>query len=148
MREDKDWIHTATYNRLLQRWNAPDSQGNLYLLTGLGEARHGNDADPAATLGLEGDWETRRIYFSYENRLICAGDIEQSLSHKARTGFAPYVGGYDDIHTWLMLQVEYQPTLRENVTVTPFVRVFTQETLGELGISNRNDVMFNLTFQF
>lgn len=148
MREDEDWVHTATYNRLLKRWNGADSQGNLFLQTGLGVAEHRGEIDPAASLGLEADWETRRIYFSYENRYLYAGDVEQSFSHKARAGFAPYVGDYDDIHTWLMVQIDHHPTERDNVMVTPFVRLFTQEVLGEIGISNKKDVMFNVTFQF
>jgi hypothetical protein len=148
MREDKDWLHTATYNHLLKRWNASDSQGNLFLLTGLGAAQHGDAVDPAATLGFEADWETRRIYFSYENRYIYAGDIERSIWQKARTGIAPYIGGYDDIHTWLMVEVDHHPSLRDNVVVTPFVRLFNQQALGELGISNKGDVMFNATLQF
>jgi hypothetical protein len=148
MREDKDWIHTATYNRLLKRWNAPDSQGNLFLQTGLGAAQHGDDIDPAATLGLEADWETRRIYFSYENRYIYAGDVERSFSHKARAGVAPYIGDYEDLHTWLMVQIDHHPSERNNVVITPFVRLFTQEVLGELGISNKGDVMVNATLQF
>lgn len=148
MREDKDWLHTATYNRLLQRWNAPDSQGNLFLLTGLGAAEHYSEVDPAVTLGLEADWETRRIYFSYENRYIYAGDVEKSFSHKARAGIAPYIGGYDDLHTWLMIQIDHHPAERDNVVVTPFVRLFTQQLLGEIGISNKGDVMLNATLQF
>ncbi len=148
MREDEDWMHTATYNRLLKRWNAPDSQGNLFLLTGLGAAQHGDDTDAAATAGLEADWETRRIYFSYENRYIYAGDAERSYSHKARAGIAPYIGGYDDVHSWLMVQIDHHPSERDNVVVTPFVRLFTQQLLGEAGVSNKGDVMFNLTVQF
>ncbi len=148
LREDGEWMHTATYNRLLKRWNAADSQGNLFLLTGAGAAQHGDDVDPAATVGMEADWETRRIYFLYENRYVYAGDIERSYSHKARVGVAPYVGNYDDVHTWLMVQIDHHPSERDNVVVTPFVRLFNQELLGEAGISNKGDVMFNLTYQF
>lgn len=148
LRKDQDWVHTLTYNRLLKRWNAPDSQGNLFLQTGAGAAYHGDEIDPAATLGIEADWETRRIYFLYENRYIYAADVERSFSHKARVGVAPYLGNYDAIHTWLMVQVDHQPNERDNVVVTPFVRLFTQELLGEAGISNKGDVMFNVTYQF
>ncbi len=148
MIEDKNWVHTATYNRLLKRWNASDSQGNIFLQTGLGVAQHADEIDPAAALGIEADWETRRIYFAYENRYLYAGDINKSYTHKARVGVAPYVGNYDDIHTWLMVQVDHHPEEEDNIVVTPFVRLFTQEVLGELGISNKGDVMFNATLQF
>jgi hypothetical protein len=148
MREDEDWIHTATYNRLLKRWNAPHSQGNMFLMTGLGVAEHRGEVEPAATVGLAADWETRSLYFSYENRYIYGGDVERSFAHKARAGFAPYVGDYDDLHTWLMVQVDHHPSERDNFVVTPLVRLFTQEVLGELGVSHQGDVMVNITFQF
>lgn len=148
MREDKDWIQTLTYDRLLKRWNAPDSQGNLFLQTGLGMAQGGDTVAPAGTLGMEADWETRRLYVSYENRLIYANNVEKNFAQKARFGVAPYEGGYDDIHTWLMVQVYHHPSERDNVVVTPFVRLFTQEVLGEAGVSNKGDVMFNVTLQF
>lgn len=148
MREDEHWLHTVTYNRLLKRWNAEHSQGNLFLQSGAGFAEDHGDKDAAATAGIEADWETRRIYFSYENRFIYAGDIEQSFSHKARAGFAPYAGSYDDLHTWLMVQVDHHPQERDNVVITPFVRLFNTDALAELGISNKRDILFNLTLQF
>ncbi len=148
LRDDEDWIHTATYNRLLARWNKADSQANLFLLSGLGVAEHAGDTNLAGVIGMEADWETRRLYVSYENRYIYAGDIEQSYSHKARVGVAPYVGGYDDIHSWLMLQVDHQPDMGEEWVVTPLIRLFNQEVLGEFGISHKGDVMVNVTWQF
>lgn len=148
MREDKNWVHTATYNRLLKRWNGADSQGNLFVMTGLGVATRSGDADPAASIGLEADWETRRIYTAYENRYLKAGNIEHSFTQKARVGVAPYVGDYDDLHTWLMLQVEHNPNDRDTVVLTPFVRLFTQTVMGEFGVSDKGDVMVNATYQF
>jgi len=149
-REDEEWVHTVTYNRLVARGNEADSQANIYLLTGAGVMTQsgGKDEDAALTLGIEADWESRRFFVSYENQWIKAGDMEDSLSHKTRVGVAPYIGGYNDVHTWLMLQTEYHPTQRDNVTVTPLVRVFNQELLGEFGISTKRDVMLNLTYQF
>lgn len=147
-REDEDWVHTLVYNRLLQRWNAADSQGNLYLQSGLGMAEHAGDIEPAASVGLEADWESRRLYVAYENRYLYAGEVEKSFAHKVRFGFAPYLAGYDDLNTWLMVQVDHHPAGRDNVVVTPFVRLFTAEALGEFGVSNHKDVMLNLTLQF
>ena len=148
MRNDDVLLNTLTYNRLLKRWNQPESQGNLFLLTGLGAAEGNGNIDPAATLGIEADWETRRIYFSYENRLIGSSAIDDSFSQKFRTGFAPYVADYDAVHTWLMVQIDHRPSHDDEITVTPFIRLFNTEVLGELGISSKKDVMFNVTFQF
>lgn len=147
-REDEVWMHSLTYNRLLKRWNAPDSQGNLFLQTGAGGAEGNGETSAAAWGGIEADWETRRVYVSYENRLVYAGDVTKNFTHKARVGVAPYVAGYDDLHTWLMVQVDHRPEDRDNVVVTPFVRLFNTVALGEFGISNKKDVMLNLTLQF
>lgn len=148
LRDEKNWLHTFTYNRLLQRWNTSDSQANIYLLSGLGASENSGDISPAATIGLEADWETRRLYTSYENRYIAADNINESYNQKVRFGVAPYIADYDDVHTWLMLEVSHTPTAEDNVVVTPFVRLFTTEVLGEFGISNKKDVLFNLTLQF
>jgi len=148
MREDKSWLHTASYNRLLKRWNGSDSQANIFLLGGVGAATKADSTKAAGTLGIEVDWETRRYYTAYENRIIASDNIDQSYTHKARVGIAPYIAGYNDINTWFMLQVDHTPTSHDNVVVTPLVRLFTTEVLGEIGISNKKDVMANLTVQF
>ena len=147
-RDEKYWLHTAIYNRLLQRWNRPNSQANIFLQAGAGFGKKGSRAEPAASIGLEADWETRRFYLSYENRFIAAGSIERDFTHKARFGVAPYVAGYNGLHSWLMVQIEHQPDKSHSVTVTPLVRVFTTDVLGEIGISSKSDVMINLTLQF
>lgn len=148
MREADVWLTTATYNRLLKRWNTSDSQANIFLQTGVGVANAGDDENAAGSIGIEADWETRRYYVNYENRYVNAGNVMREYSQKARVGIAPYVGGYDDIHTWFMLQVDHRPSDHDNVTVTPLVRVFNQEVLGEFGISHRGDVLANITWQF
>lgn len=148
MSEDETWMHTLNYNRLLKRWNGPDSQANIFLMTGAGVGEDHGDTAPAAFGGIEADWETRRYYTLYENRFIGSSAINESFSQRARLGIAPYIGGYNDIHTWLMVQVDHRPSERDNITITPFIRLFNQEVLGELGFSNHKDVMFNITMQF
>ncbi len=148
MRDDGAVLTTATYNRLLSRWNLPDSQANLFLLTGLGASAKDGDARAAGTLGMEVDWESRRYYAAYEMRAVASSIIRQDFEQRARLGIAPYRGGYDDLHTWLMVEVAHQPSEAHPVIVTPFVRLFTTQGLGEMGISNRGDLLLNLTLQF
>lgn len=148
MREDDVWLITATYNRLLKRWNTEDSQANIFLQTGVGVASADSAQNVAGSIGIEADWETRRYYVSYENRYVEAGDAMREYSQKARVGIAPYVGSYDDVHTWFMLQVDHRPSDHNTITVTPLVRVFNQDVLGEFGISHRGDVLANITWQF
>lgn len=101
MREDKYWVHSLQFNYLVNRWNMPDAQGNIFFLSGAGAAQQGSNTEPAAWAGILADYETRRIFVSYENQTLYAGDIDKQFSQKARVGVAPYVGKYEDLHTWL-----------------------------------------------
>ena len=77
-----------------------------------------------------------------------ADDIETSAWQRGRIGFAPYLADYDDLSTWLMLQVDHHPAKDHTLTVTPLARFFYQTTLVEAGVSNHKDVMFNWQLQF
>lgn len=148
MRGEDTHLVTATADYLLQRWNMPESQANIYLQTGLGFGKNYDIYAPAATFGVEADWESRRYIVSYENRAIASSVVEQSFSQKARIGIAPYIGGYEDVHSWLMLQIDHQPSEEHSLIVTPFIRLFNRQAMGEAGISNRGDVLLNLIYQF
>lgn len=148
LREEEAWMHAVNYNRVLTRWNMPDAQANLYFLGGAGVAMQGDDQGAVAWGGIAADWENRRYYVSYENRVIASSVIEQAWMQKARVGVAPYITGYDGVHTWLMLQVTHQPRAEDPIVLTPLVRVFTSEVLGEVGIGTNGDMMFNITTQF
>ncbi len=151
---DQDWWYQgAQFNWLAKRWNQPDSQANVYVLSSVGVASGNNDAgknihEPAAFLGVELDWENRRLFTMYENHVVEAGDIDGFFEQKARVGVAPYIGEYGDLHTWLMLEVEHNPGDEHDITVTPLVRLFYEQHLAEAGISNRGDILFNYTVQF
>lgn len=135
-------------NSLIKRWNLPDGQGNIFNMTGVGVSRyHGYDRFSAWTSVLL-DYETRRIFTSYELRLMYAGDIEKSAWQRGRAGFSPYLANYDDLHTWLMLQVDHHPAKYDTVVVTPLVRLFYHTTLVEAGYSSNHDLMFNWVQQF
>lgn len=151
---DKDWWYQGLqFNGLLKRWNAPDSQANVYMLSSLGVASGNNDVgknihEPAGFAGVELDWENRRFFTMYENHAVEAGDIDRFFEQKARVGVAPYIGEYGDLHTWLMFEVEHQPSDTHHFTYTPLIRMFYHQHLAEAGISNRGDVLFNYTVQF
>lgn len=152
-REEEWQLHGLAFNKLLKRWNNHDSQGNLYLISAAGLAysdfdNFDNKTEAAGFAGLEADWEDRRFYTSYENRLIYAGDIDKEFRQKARVGVAPYIGEYGDLHTWLMLQVDHAPSDKDHFTVTPLVRLFKGTNLLEAGVSNKGTVLFNFTHTF
>lgn len=148
LREENTQLHTIQYNRLLKRWNMPNSQANTYLKLGLGAAEQDDNWDPAGTIGFAADYETQRIFVGYENRFLRAGDFQDGFTQSFRAGFAPYIGSYDDLHTWLMLDVEHQPEEQDNFIITPMARFFYHEYLAEIGVSEEKDVMLNWIVRF
>lgn len=148
LREDDSWMHTLNYNRLLKRWNADGAQANLYVLSGVGVAHKGDDEAAAGWAGGAIDWESRRYFVGYENRFIASGLIDEAFMQRARVGIAPVLRPYDAVQPWFMLQVDHRPSNDAALVVTPLVRLFTAELLGELGYSSEGDVLFNLTANF
>ena len=146
---DKDFTTVGPQvNYLVKRWNMPDGQANIFGMTGAGVSQwHGDDQFSAWT-GILADYETRRIFTSYEVRGMYAGDFEKSVWQRARVGFAPYLANYDDLNTWFMVQVDHHPAKEDNVVVTPLVRFFYKTTLVEAGYSSNDHVMFNWVLQF
>lgn len=148
-----DWTFQGFQaNRLLKRWNAPASQGNLYLKGGVGaidgDGPNRGDGDIGAFLGLAADWETRRWFVSYDARVYEAGDLPDGFRHNARIGVAPYVGDYGDLHTWLMLEVGHWEG-QDKAGITPLVRFFHGVQLLEIGYElNSEKPVFNWIWRF
>jgi hypothetical protein len=145
------------HNRLLKRWNAPDSQANLYLKLGAGGAEgRFNTADTesraAGFAQLATDWENRRFFVSGAAGVYAAeGMAMRELS--GRLGVAPYVAEFGGLHSWLMLQADYRPDAltdqgADTFTVTPLLRVFTGSVLSEFGWSSNDELLFNFTYRF
>lgn len=138
------------YNRLVKRWNAPQSQGNLYLKLGAGIADPFDDRSQrgAGFAAVSADWETRRIFVSWDTRARDYG-FDQSVSHAARIGIAPYVAEFGALHTWAMLQVENHPEADNPVQVTPLLRFFQGPLLLEAGYTLEEDrFLLNWIYRF
>ena len=148
MRDAGAHVGSVQLNNLLKRWNKKGEQANIYLKSGVGVARDDGDYSPAAFTGLATDWETRRYFTSYENRLFWADDSEKFIKHKARVGIAPYIGDYGDLHTWLMIQTDYDAGEDDSFSVTPLVRFFKGSTLVEAGYNLDNGVQANFIQRF
>ncbi len=117
-------------------------------MTGAGISTYHGDEHFSAWSGVLADYETRRIFTSYEVRLMYADSVENSAWQRARVGIAPYVANYDDLHTWLMLQVDHHPAKDDTFVVTPLVRFFYHTTLIEAGYSSNHHVLANFILQF
>ncbi len=148
MRDAGAHVGSVQLNNLLKRWNKKGEQANIYLKSGVGVARDDGDYSPAAFTGLATDWETRRYFTSYENRLFWADDSEKFIKHKARVGIAPYIGDYGDLHTWLMIQTDYDAGEDDSFSVTPLLRFFKGSTLVEAGYNLDNGVQANFIQRF
>ncbi len=135
-------------NTLIKRWNLADGQGNIFTMTGAGTARQGSNTQPAAWASILADYETRRWFFSYEPRVMFAGDIEKSFWQRAYAGFAPYLADFDQLNTWLLLRADHHPAKNDHFVVTPVIRFFYKTIWLEAGYSSNNHVMVNWTVQF
>ena len=142
------WMAGPQLNMLLKRWNLPEGQGNIFFMPGAGEARQGRRNEPAAWLTLLGDYETRRLFFSYESRFMYARDIEKSVWQRTYAGFAPYLADYDQLNTWFLLRLDHHPAKHDHFVVTPVIRFFYKTIWLEAGYSSNNHVMVNWTVQF
>ncbi len=141
----------ATY--LAKRWFGEDYQANVYAIGGAGIATavDGNPAGNNASgfIGALADWETRRLFASYRIRYLEAGDVGDNFVQAARLGFAPYEGDTGDLHTWLMVEVDYRPNNEEEIGVTPLIRFFKGAALFEAGWSiTDNEPLVNFTYRF
>ena len=138
---------------LANRWFGKNYQANLYLTGGAGVAT-GIDSNvdetvPAVFAGIIADWETRRWFASYHNRVLEAGPVDASFSQAARVGVAPYLGNTNDLHTWLMVEIDHRPDNPEPVGVTPLVRFFKGSAMFEAGWSiTDNKPLINFTWRF
>ena len=150
---DAFYMNAVQLNNLLYRRNTSDSQANLYLKSGLGIAKcYHNTCNQTSQLsyftGIASDWETQRFFVSYSNRFLDAPHIRHFFDQSARLGIAPYIGDYGDLHTWLMVEVDYTPEVDNIWTVTPLIRLFKETNLLELGINNKNYVLLNYVKRF
>ena len=145
---DDFWMVGPTLNTLIKRWNLPDGQGNIFNMTGAGMARQGSRNEPAAWTTMMVDYETRRLFASYEVRFMYARDIESSVWQRAYLGVAPYLANYDQLNTWMLIRLDHHPAKHDHFVVTPVLRFFYKTFWLEVGYSSNQHVMVNWTVQF
>jgi len=118
-------------NYLLKRWNAPNSQANIYLLSSVGI--NTKDNKEMGVFGIHGDWENRRYmvmqmmeYFSHN----------ESWVSSTRLSVSPYTVDYTKMSVWLI--ANYEVTYQDDEyssTLIPVVRLFKGNYLVEFGKS-------------
>ncbi|MAH60848.1 MAG: hypothetical protein CMF42_00905 [Legionellales bacterium] len=137
-------------NYLIKRWHYMHAQGNLYFKTAFGDAEQSNEHEIYGLINLAGDYETESIFTSYDAKLYRSnGNIMNQFQQIGRIGFAPYIGAYGDLHTWLMLELSHQPNYSgDNLILTPLVRLFKGTRLVELGYSSDHQLLLNWVLRF
>ncbi len=149
MRDESTHIDSVQLNNLIKRWNSKGEQANFYIKSGVGIAYEHGETAPAAFTGIALDWETRRYFTSYENRFLWTDDVGNSfVKHKGRVGIAPYIGDYGDLHTWLMLQIDYDAGQQDSFSATPLIRFFKDSTMLEAGYNLDDGIMLNFIQRF
>lgn len=126
-------LRYARSARLLQRWNLPEAQANAFAWAGLGEARTGLGTGTARHLGLQLDYETRRVYTSFVSEL----HEGEGWSHRLDTaslGWAPYPHDVDRVATWFVLKgMHTTNALDRGVKPAAMLRLFTTRWWLEVG---------------
>jgi hypothetical protein len=139
----------VTYTRLVERWNLPQAQANIWFLGGLGNVR-GNDFGGSrlmASPGIQVDYETTGVYASATTRLYRADGITHDYG-SARLGFSFYEVDYDEIQPWLVVEARRMAGLSDKTEVTPMLRLIHKRFFLELGVNNSAQGRINFMYIF
>jgi hypothetical protein len=134
-----------TYTRLVQRWNLPDAQANIWFIGAAGSVK-GKELGRASTLlapALQLDYETTRIYGSVLGRLFRADGINHDTA-TARAGFSLYEADYDEVQPWIVLEVRRSRGLTDKNEITPMLRLIHKRYFLELGVSDSSQFRASL----
>jgi hypothetical protein len=131
-------ILRTTY--LFNRKNETNSQRNIYLESGFTMNNLKENF-----FGLHGDWETRRLFLGFGTRKINNTINYSSVFFQA--GFAPYLGEYGDLHTWIMLKSK-KNSITDEWNSYPVIKFFKGNFLIELGHDDDLELDAHLMYRF
>ena len=138
LRDDYSYLR---FTYLINRKNNLHSQRNLYFQSGL-STKSGNDL----FYGIHGDWETRRWFLGFDIKKV-ENRLKSYNQNHIQIGFAPYLGEYGDIHTWLMLKTK-KTSIKDKRSSYPALKFFKGNTLLEFGYNNKTDWDIHLMYRF
>ncbi len=142
---DLEYLRAA---RLLHRWNLPTAQANAFGWIGLGHARTALGDGSARHVGLQVDYETRRIYTSFVSEL----HEGTGWSHRfdtAAIGWAPYEHDVDRLATWFVLKgMRTTNAHDEGPKGAAMLRLFTTTWWVEAGADEDGRPLANLMLNF
>tara|TARA_A100001234_G_scaffold109672_1_gene96350 strand:- start:3 stop:599 length:597 start_codon:yes stop_codon:yes gene_type:complete len=127
------------FTYLLNRKNKKLSQRNLYFQSAISTKNNNY------VFGMHGDWETRRYFIGFDYKEV-KNIIDYTDKH-IQLGFAPYLGEYGDLHTWLMVKTKKNSLNNKQITY-PVVKFFKGNVLLELGYDKKTDWDIHLMYRF
>lgn len=149
--EDNRQAAFLSTNFLLKRWNGAAYQANIYTVLGAGQSELlGGDPQNSGLGIVQFDIEDREYYFLAKHITVANEEQTEMTQSVVRLGLAPYVGGFDDIHSWLILEHSQTKFFDDDlkVEVTPFLRIFYKNLLFEIGQSFNGNTKFNYIVHF
>lgn len=142
---DVDYLRAA---RLLYRWNLPEAQANAFLWGGIGQTRSGKGDGLGRHVGLQLDYETRRIYTALVSELH-EGD---GWSHRFDTvmlGWSPHPHDVDRMASWVVLKGMHTSNTDDSRLKGALVlRFFTTRWWLEAGADEDGRPLANLMVNF
>ena len=140
----------ATGNFLLKRWNGSGLQANIYGLIGGGTSELAGPAQGVGLAGLQFDIENRDYYFLAKHQQIFNEDRNEMRTTVVRAGLTPYVGQFEDLHSWFILEWQSNKFADQTYVddLTPYLRLFYQNLLFEIGQSFNGITRFNYIVHF
>ena len=147
--DDEDEIFTGIqHNWLLKRWNLSSAQANIYTGLGAGMAGEvGNGASPAGIGFFRADYETRSIYTAFDAKWVESNDVSRGVFSVA-AGIAPYKAEFDQLNTWLILQLEHATGMEDKLEIIPKVRFFRGPYFLEIGSTLGGKPVVNFMIHF
>jgi hypothetical protein len=143
--QGRDYFLAPVVSYLVLRENEDRRQTNVYLTAGSGRLiryQGGTQSVAAAVMALDADTETRTVYSALRSEWTKASDGHLYLYSRARLGFAPYSAAVGGLHTWVLLQTDYDKW-KKHSEITPMLRFFFQNMLWEMGVSLKGSFQFH-----
>ena len=143
--KNKFYDNNKNYLRLtylLNRKNTFTSQRNLYFQSGVMQNNTEN-----IFYGVHGDWETRKLFIGFGIKDIQSKYGMDYKDEYLQLGFAPYVGDYNDLHTWIMLKTK-KNTLTNKASTYPELKFFKGNALMKFGYGANTNWDLHFMYRF
>lgn len=133
------------YTRLLQRWNLPDAQANLWFVGLAGRLRGTDGSRTLLSPAVLADYETTRVYVSGGLKTLSAGRTRQHTVY-ARAGFSFYEVDYDEVQPWLVAELKRQRDGVAKTEAAAWLRLIHKRYFIEIGADDEGRARFNFMY--